>query len=87
MRFSQSDIQTLREAPSNARTHGFAWLVRANYLTRENEVTALGGRVVARLQKHFESGQKPEDLFQPLKIPVIKAEHDEIFFTISSQET
>ncbi len=84
MRFSQSDIQTLREAPSNARTHGFAWLVRANYLTRENEVTALGQRVVARLQKHFKSGQKTEDLFQTLKIPVINADHDEVFFTIST---
>ncbi len=42
MRFTTSDIQTQREAPSNARSEGFAWLVRASYLTRESEYHGAG---------------------------------------------
>lgn len=84
MRFSKSNIQTLREAPSNARTQGFAWLVRANYLTRENEITALGQRAVSRLQKQLEVEQKPEDFFYHLNLPIINTDHNEIFFAIST---
>lgn len=84
MRFSKSNIQTLRDAPSNARTQGFAWLVRANYLTRDNEVTSLGQGVISRLQKQLEEGQKPEEFFQHLNIPIIKTEHNEIYFAIST---
>jgi len=60
MRLSKSGIQTLREAPSNARTEGFAWLVRASYLTRENEITALGQRAITGLQEEFEKGQNAD---------------------------
>lgn len=84
MRFSLSDIQTLREAPSNARTEGFAWLVRASYLTRENEVTPLGGRVISRLQDHLAAEQKRSDLFHHLELPVIETEQEQIFFPIST---
>ena len=42
MRYRDLQIQTLREAPNNARTEGFAFLVRAGYLTRENATTKLG---------------------------------------------
>lgn len=84
MRLSQSDIQTLREAPANARTEGFAWLVRANYLTRESEVTALGQRVISRLQERFDAGQIPADLFRDLDLPIIETEHEKIFFAIST---
>jgi prolyl-tRNA synthetase len=84
MRLSQSDIQTLREAPSNARTEGFAWLVRANYLTRESEVTALGQRVISRLQERFDAGQIPTDLFRDLDLPIIETEHEKIYFVIST---
>lgn len=42
MKYSELEIQTQREAPNNARTEGFAFLVRAGYLTRENTPTKLG---------------------------------------------
>ena len=84
MRFTTSDIQTQREAPSNARTKGFAWLVRGSYLTRENEVTALGERVISRLQDRFGAEQKPSDLFRHLELPVIETEQEEIYFPISA---
>ena len=84
MRLSKSGIQTLREAPSNARTEGFAWLVRASYLTRENEITALGQRAITGLQEEFEKGQKPVSLFNDIKLPIIEAENGEIHFAIST---
>ncbi len=82
MRLNQSDIQTLREAPSNARTEGFAWLARAGYLTREGEVTALGQRAMSRLQDYFQSDQKPSDLFQRLALPIIETEAGSFFFAL-----
>ncbi|NWG06587.1 MAG: hypothetical protein HXY35_07890 [Chloroflexi bacterium] len=42
MKYRDLHIQTQREAPNNARTEGFAFLVRAGYLTRENIPTPLG---------------------------------------------
>jgi prolyl-tRNA synthetase len=82
MRLSKSGIQTLREAPSNARTEGFAWLVRASYLTRENEITALGQRAISRLQRETERGQKSASLFHDIKLPIIETDDREIHFAI-----
>jgi prolyl-tRNA synthetase len=87
MRLSQSDIQTLREAPSNARTEGFAWLVRAGYLTRESEVTALGQGAISRLQERLEAGKETTDPFRHLNLPVIETENGHIFFAISTGKT
>lgn len=42
MKYHELDIQTQREAPNNARTEGFAFLVRAGYLTRDKTPTKLG---------------------------------------------
>ena len=42
MKYRDLNIQTQREAPNNARTEGFAFLVRAGYLTRENIPTHVG---------------------------------------------
>jgi prolyl-tRNA synthetase len=42
MKYHDLQIQTQREAPNNARTEGFSFLVRAGYLTRENILTKLG---------------------------------------------
>ena len=42
MKYRDLQIQTQREAPNNARTEGFSFLVRAGYLTRENVLTRLG---------------------------------------------
>ena len=50
MKYRDLQIQTLRGFPSNARTQGFGWLVRAGYITRENELLPLGEQVIERLR-------------------------------------
>ncbi|MBK7319130.1 His/Gly/Thr/Pro-type tRNA ligase C-terminal domain-containing protein [Candidatus Villigracilis affinis] len=50
MKYTDLKIQTQREAPNNARTEGFAFLVRAGYLTRESEILPLGKEALARLE-------------------------------------
>jgi prolyl-tRNA synthetase len=51
MKYRDLQIQTQREAPNNARTEGFALLVRAGYLTRENVSTKLGEHTLSHLRK------------------------------------
>jgi prolyl-tRNA synthetase len=69
MKYSDLSIQTQREAPNNARTQGFAFLVRAGYLTRENQPTALGEQALSHLKAlSLELG---ETFFSTLAIPVI----------------
>ncbi len=51
MKYRDLQIQTQREAPNNARTEGFSFLVRAGYLTRENVLTNLGEFAVNHLRK------------------------------------
>jgi len=51
MKYRDLQIQTQREAPNNARTEGFAFLVRAGYLTRENVLTRLGEYAVNHLRE------------------------------------
>ena len=50
MKYHELQIQTQREAPNNARTEGFAFLVRAGYLSRENVPTKLGEHTLAHLR-------------------------------------
>lgn len=50
MKYRELDIQTQREAPNNARTEGFAFLVRAGYLTRESLPTKLGQHALDHLR-------------------------------------
>jgi len=50
MKYRDPQIQTQREAPNNARTAGFSFLVRAGYLTRENTPTQLGEYTLKHLQ-------------------------------------
>ncbi|MBK8417594.1 YbaK/EbsC family protein [Candidatus Villigracilis saccharophilus] len=50
MKYRELQIQTQRDFPNNARTPGFGWLVRAGYVTRENEILPLGEQVLSRLQ-------------------------------------
>ena len=82
MRLTTSGVQTLREAPSNTRTEGYAWLVRAGYLTRESEITAMGQRVISRLGERLNQGQIPSNLLHELGLPIIETEHGEFFFAI-----
>ena len=79
MRFTDLDIQTLRDAPNNAHTPGFAFLVRAGYLTREDEPTALGEHTLAHLELlHRRLG---EGFLDALAIPHLRS-HDETFHAV-----
>jgi len=51
MKYHDLQIQTQREAPNNARTEGFSFLVRAGYLTRENISTKLGEYTLDHLRE------------------------------------
>src|SRR5581483_3852491 len=79
MRFRELGIETQRQSPSNVRTEGFAFLVRAGYLTREGQPTCLGESALARLKELSQS----DSFFAKLKIPTIKT-GDETFFAIST---
>jgi prolyl-tRNA synthetase len=79
MKYRDLNLQTQREAPNNARTEGFSFLVRAGYLTRENLPTQFGQYALDHLQKL--SGD-PSSLSQ-LSLATLSSE-EEIFFPISS---
>lgn len=79
MKYSDLKIQTQREAPNNARTEGFAFLVRAGYLTRENQPTQLGDYAMEHLRK---SSKDPAFLSQ-LSLATLSSE-SEIFFPMAS---
>jgi prolyl-tRNA synthetase len=79
MKYQELKIQTQREFPNNARTQGFGWLVRAGYLSRENEILPLGQQAISRLQHLSED---PSFLYH-LSLPLLCSEH-ETFFPIST---
>jgi prolyl-tRNA synthetase len=79
MRTRDLKIETQRQTPSNARTEGFAYLVRAGYITREGEPTPLGQQALTRLQELAKGSGDP---FVELGLPVIQSEIQEIFFSI-----
>src|SRR5688572_890769 len=78
MKYRDLNIQTQREAPNNARTDGFAFLVRAGYLTRENLPTQFGQYTLDHLRKR---SSDPSFLAQ-LSLPTIGNE-EEFFFPIA----
>lgn len=79
MKYRDLLIQTQREAPNNARTQGFAFLVRAGYLTRENVPTKLGEYALGHLR-----GLSNEPSFlSRLSLPTL-GNDNEIFFPIAS---
>ena len=79
MKYNDLNIQTQRDAPNNARTEGFAFLVRAGYLRRENTPTQLGEVTLSHLRN---LSSEPSFLAQ-LSLPTI-GNNDEIFFSIAS---
>ncbi|HLA06810.1 MAG TPA: His/Gly/Thr/Pro-type tRNA ligase C-terminal domain-containing protein [Anaerolineales bacterium] len=79
MKYRDLQIQTQREAPNNARTEGFAFLVRAGYLTRENVSTTLGETAL----KHLHDLSNEESFLLHASFPTIGNEH-ETFFPIST---
>jgi prolyl-tRNA synthetase len=87
MKYRDLTIQTLREAPNNARTEGFALLVRAGYLTRENVPTLLGQHALNHLQALAGDPDSLsysfERLIESLSLPTI-GNSNEVFFSIPS---
>jgi prolyl-tRNA synthetase len=81
MRILDLKVETLRQAPSNARSEGFAFLVRAGYITRDNRLTPIGEQTSLRLQKLAKAGT---DLFARLGLTLIRTEAGESFFEMSS---
>jgi prolyl-tRNA synthetase len=69
MRFLDLEIETRRETPSRAKSSGFAFLVRAGYLTGDSQLTALGHRAILRLQ---EAAAADSNLFHALGLQVSK---------------
>ncbi|MCL4528882.1 MAG: hypothetical protein M1282_05670, partial [Chloroflexi bacterium] len=80
MKYRELQIQTQRDTPSNARTEGFALLVRAGYLTRENTPTLLGEQALSRLRKLAD--ETGSAFFSHLSLPIINS-NGEIYFPIS----
>lgn len=83
MKYTDLKIQTQREAPNNARTEGFAFLVRAGYMTRENEILPLGKQGIETLERL----SKENSFFYHIELPFIDSA-GEIFFEspVGSQE-
>ena len=81
MKYRDLQIQTQREFPNNARTRGFGWLVRAGYVTRENELTPLGEYAI----DHLRAIALPDasTWFSRLSLQIINCQ-DETFFSIDS---
>lgn len=78
MKYRDLHIQTQREAPNNARTEGFAFLVRAGYLTRENLPTQLGTYTL----DHLRTLSSDRSFLSQLSLPTINSQ-DEIFFPVA----
>jgi len=83
MKYTDLSIQTQRDAPNNARTQGFAFLVRASYLTRENQPTPLGEHALKHLEKL--AADLGDAFISKLDIPTISNE-DETFFPLTTGE-
>ena len=79
MKYRDLNIQTQREAPNNARTEEFSFLVRAGYLTRENIPTQLGEYTL----NHLRNLSSDPSFLETLALPIMSND-DETFFPISS---
>jgi prolyl-tRNA synthetase len=79
MKYRELQIQTQRDFPSNMQTRGFGWLVRAGYITRENEILPLAEQVISRLRIL----SKNPAFLSDLSIPIIGNE-GETFLPIKS---
>lgn len=82
MKYTDLKIQTQREAPNNANTEGFAFLVRAGYLTRENELLPLGQEAITRLRNLSDD----PSFLSLLTLPTVGNEQ-ETYFPLSSGDT
>ncbi len=82
MKYQELHIQTQREFPNNARTQGFGWLVRAGYMTRENEFLPLGEQMIAKLKEL----SKEIPFFFHLELPFIDNASETFFVTPTGSE-
>jgi prolyl-tRNA synthetase len=82
MKYTDLKIQTQREAPNNANTQGFAFLVRAGYLTRENELLPLGQEAITRLRQLSDN----PSFLSLLALPTVGNEQ-ETYFPLSTGHT
>jgi len=82
MKYQNLHIQTQREFPNNARTQGFGWLVRAGYLTRENEILPLGRQMISRL----EDLSTDPAFFSYLNFPIIHNERETFFASFDTTQ-
>ena len=72
MKYRDLQIQTHREAPNNARTEGFSFLVRAGYLTRENIPTKLGEYAIS----HLRNLSNDSSFLSHLSLPIISNDRE-----------
>jgi hypothetical protein len=79
MKYNNLHIQTQREAPNNARTEGFSFLIRAGYITRENVPTQLGEQAI----NHLRALSSDTSFISHLSIPAINND-DDTYFPIKS---
>jgi prolyl-tRNA synthetase len=79
MKYRDLQIQTQREFPSNMRTEGRGWLVRAGYITRESEILPIGKQAI----EHLKSFASAPNFISLLSLPVI-ANQQETFFRIET---
>jgi prolyl-tRNA synthetase len=82
MKYTDLHIQTQRDFPSNMRTQGFGWLVRAGYMTRDNEILPLGKQVIEKLHNL----SSDTSFLSHLSLPILSNEN-ETFFPISTGST
>jgi prolyl-tRNA synthetase len=82
MKYTDLNIQTQREAPNNARTEGFAFLVRAGYLTRENELQPLGKHAIERLREL----SKEIPFFFHIELPFVDNSNDTFFISSTGSQ-
>jgi prolyl-tRNA synthetase len=82
MKYRDLQIQTQREAPNNARTEGFSFLVRAGYLTRESELTQFGQLSIDKLKKLQTDNVLA--YFSRIHVPVIGGNFGHSFFLTQS---
>jgi prolyl-tRNA synthetase len=79
MKYRDLQIQTQREFPSNMRTEEFGWLVRAGYITRENEILPLGKKAT----EHLKSLASQPNFFELLSLSTL-TNQEETFFQIAN---
>lgn len=77
MKYTDLKIQTQRELPNNMRTHGFGWLARAGFVTRDNELTNLGKYFIS----HLQNLSKDSSFVFPLSF---LSNENEIYFPLSA---